>query len=70
MFIEGFEIGLRFDTGGGEVIAATLWSDFVRSTGATDIDAYYQSALRQPVPAGTVLVQAEVNIGMPCTGGP
>lgn len=63
-FVEGFEIGLRFETGEGTLIAATLWSDFVRSMGETDIDAFYDSVLSQPVPAGTVRVQAEVNIGM------
>ncbi len=62
-FIEGFEIGLRFETGDGELIASLLWSDFVASTGRTDLDAYYDSVLSQAVPAGTVRVSAEVNIG-------
>lgn len=62
-FIEGFEVGLRFETGEGELIASTLWSDFVASTGRTDMDAYYDSVLNQSVPAGTVRVSAEVNIG-------
>ncbi len=62
-FIEGFEVGLRFETGDGELIASTLWSDFVASTGRTDMDAYYDSVLSQSVPAGTVRVSAGVNIG-------
>jgi hypothetical protein len=62
-FIEGFEVGLRFETGDSELIASTLWSDFVASTGRTDMDAYYDSVLSQSVPAGTVRVSAEVNIG-------
>lgn len=61
-FIEGFEVGLRFETGDGELIASTLWSDFVASNGRTDMDAYYDSVLSQSVPAGTVRVSAEVNI--------
>ena len=63
VFIEGFEVGLRFETGDGELIASTLWSDFVESTGRTDVDAYYDSVLSQSVPAGTVRMSAEVNIG-------
>jgi len=64
VFIEGFEVGLRFETGAGEVIAATLWSDFVASTGRGDLDAYDDSVLTQEVPAGAVRIAAEVNIGM------
>lgn len=64
VFVEGFEVGLRFETGAGEVIAATLWSDFVSSTGRTDVDAYDDSVLTQPVPAGAVQVSAEVNVGI------
>jgi hypothetical protein len=63
IFFEGFEIGLRFETGDGSLIASTLWSDHVASTGRTDMDAYYDSVLSQSVPAGTVRVSAEVNIG-------
>lgn len=63
-FIEGFEVGLRFETASGEVIASTLWSDFVASTERTEIEAFYDSVLTQEVPAGTVRVGAEVNIGM------
>ena len=63
IFTEGFEIGLRFETGDGELIASTLWSDFVASTGRTDMNSYYDSVLSQPVPSGTVRVSAEVNVG-------
>lgn len=63
VFVEGFEVGLRFETSDGELITATLWSDFVTSTGRTDIDSYYDSVLIQSVPAGTVRVSAEVTIG-------
>lgn len=62
-FTEGFGVGLRFETGDGELIASTLWSDFVASTGRTDMDAYYDSVLSQSVSAGTIRVSAEVNIG-------
>jgi hypothetical protein len=50
VFIEGFEVGLRFESGAGELIGSTLWSDFVASTGRTDIDSYYDSVLSQAVP--------------------
>ena len=32
--------------------------------GESDLAAFYDSVLSQPVPAGTVRVEAEVNIGM------
>lgn len=64
VFVEGFEIGLRFETDAGEVLASTLWSDFVRSTGRPEIDAYYDSVLRQPVHVGTIRLFAEVNVGI------
>ncbi len=62
-FIEGFEIGLRFETTESEVIATVLWSDFVRSQGNPQLGTYYDSVLEQPVPAGDVVVLATVNIG-------
>ena len=62
-FIEGFEVGLRFEATDGEVIASTLWSDFVAASGDDTIDAYYDSVLTQEVPAGPVVVRAEVSIG-------
>jgi hypothetical protein len=63
-FIEGFEIGLRFETGDGDVLASTLWSDHVNEQFAEpSMDDYYGSVLRQEVPAGVVVVLATVNIG-------
>lgn len=63
-FIEGFEVGLRVETAGGERIAATLWSDFVQSQDdEPTLEAYYQSVLEQPVPAGEVVVWATANVG-------
>ena len=63
IFIEGFEIGLRFETADGDVLASTLWSDFVTSAGSSAPDAFYTSVLSQPVPTGDVVVLATVNIG-------
>lgn len=62
-FFEGFEVGLRFETTDGEVIASTLWSDFVEASGDDTMDAYYDSVLTQEVPSGPVVVRAEVSIG-------
>ncbi len=63
-FIEGFEIGLRFENATGEVIAATLWSDFVVSQGDTSLEDFYDSILEQVVPAGELVVLATANVGM------
>ena len=65
--IEGFEVGLRFETADGEVIDSTLWSDFVQSQGSASLDAYYESILEQDVPSGEVVVLASANVG---PGGP
>lgn len=63
-FIEGFEIGLRIETAAGDPIVSTLWTSFVDSLpGEATIDAYYDSVLEQPVPAGDVVVLATANIG-------
>lgn len=62
-FFEGFEVGLRFETIAGEIIASTLWSDFVAASGDDSMDAYYDSVLTQEVPSGPVVVRAEVSIG-------
>jgi hypothetical protein len=65
IFIEGFEVGLRFtDAATGEEIERVVWSDFVSSLGSGDVDAFYTSVLEQPVSAGTVRVGADVNIGI------
>lgn len=63
-FIEGFEIGLRFETGDGDTIDSMLWTDFVNLQGSPTIEDYYNSVLEQEVPAGTVVVFASANIGM------
>lgn len=62
-FREGFEIGLRFENAEGEVIAATLWGDFVQSQGILSLDAFYDSVLEQVVPMGEIVVLATVNVG-------
>lgn len=48
-FREGFEIGLRFENTEWRVIAATLWSDFVKSQGIQNREAFYDSVLEQSV---------------------
>jgi hypothetical protein len=64
VFIEGFEVGLRFETGDGEVLGSTLWTDYVKDELANpSMDDWYDSVLRQEVPAGVVVVLATVNIG-------
>lgn len=63
VFIEGFEAGLRFETSDGQVIYATLWTDFVESTGSTNLRDYYDTVLERAVPAGPVVVLATLNIG-------
>lgn len=63
-FVEGFEVGLRFETLDGEVIGSTLWSDFVASMPDASLDAFYDSVLEQEVPAGTVVVLASANVGI------
>lgn len=62
--IEGFEIGLRFTSASGEVVAATLWSDHIADNGDGTLDAWYETDLVQAVPPGTALVEASVNVGM------
>lgn len=62
-FIEGFEVGLRFETADGEVIASTLWGDFVAAEGDGSLESFYESVLEQPVPAGDVVVLATANVG-------
>jgi hypothetical protein len=62
-FIEGFEVGLRFETVDGEVIDALLWTDIVAAIDNPTIDDFYETVHRQPVPAGQVVVLATVSIG-------
>jgi hypothetical protein len=64
VFVEGFEVGLRFETPEGEVLGSTLWSDFVQTQQDDSLDAYYDSVFEQEVPAGSVVVLASVNVGI------
>lgn len=65
IFVEGFEVGLRFEDGNGKRLGGTLWSDFIRSLdGEPSMDRWYDSVLEQVVPAGTVVVRAAASVGM------
>jgi hypothetical protein len=64
IFVEGFEVALRFETGDGEVLDSLLWTEFVAGLGDQSIEAFYDSVLEQPVPAGPVVVHAEVALGI------
>ncbi|MGY6501348.1 MAG: hypothetical protein ACXIVQ_10715 [Acidimicrobiales bacterium] len=64
VMIEGFEIGLRFETADGEVIDSMLWSEVVAGSGDDSIDAFYDTVHEQEVPAGAVTVLATVNVGI------
>ena len=64
IFIEGFEVGLRFSDADGDEINRVLWSDFVLTQTDDSIEAYYDSVLEQEVPAGAVVVEAQVTIGI------
>lgn len=64
VFVEGFEVGLRFETPEGDVLGSTLWSDFVLTQEDESLDAYYDSVFEQEVPAGTVVVLASANVGI------
>ena len=63
-FIEGFEIGLRYETGDGTVVGSTLWSEAVAERGDDRIEAFYDTVVDQPVPAGDVVVLASVRLGV------
>lgn len=64
IFIEGFEVGLRFEDGNGKRLGTALWSDFIQSLdGEPSMERWYDSVLEQVVPAGTVVVLAEANVG-------
>jgi hypothetical protein len=67
IFTEGFEVGLRFETGDGDVIESMLWSDVVATQGPSTPASSYDAVLEQPVPVGEVVVFAEVTVG---TGPP
>lgn len=67
VMIEGFALGLRFTGSDGEVIEAIQWNDYVESLGTGDLEAFYDSVLEQPVPAGTVTIEANL---VQSIGGP
>jgi hypothetical protein len=54
VFIEGFDVTLRFHDAAGDLFAEREWSDAVTEAGDTDIDAYYSYVLHETVPAGQV----------------
>jgi hypothetical protein len=64
VFIEGFEIAVRVETSEGEVLYASLWTDYIKSTGDMNLRNFYDGVLTQAVPAGPVVILATVNIGM------
>ena len=65
VFMEGFEVGLRFETPDGEVLGSTLWSDFVQSqSDEPTMEDHYTSVFEQEVPAGEIVVLAEANVGI------
>ena len=64
IFVEGFEIGLRFETADGDVIDSTLWTNFVADLGDQAPERFYDAVLSQQVPAGSVVVFATVNVGI------
>jgi hypothetical protein len=64
VLIEGFALGIRVETPDGEVLDAVLWDDVVESVGSDDPDAYYDAVYELEVPAGEVVVLAELNVGI------
>ncbi len=66
--IEGFQVGLRIEDAEGKVLDSAQWTDVVH--GLVDdpaIDDFYSTVMSEPVPAGTVVVRADVALG---GGGP
>lgn len=65
VMIEGFELGLRFtDAASGEELDRVVWNEFVAEQGNPDIDAFYDSVYELTVPAGTVRIGSDVNVGI------
>ena len=65
IFVKGFEAGIRFETGDGEMIAATLWGDAVRSSVVEPApEDFYRHVVEQEVPSGEVIVLAQANVGI------
>lgn len=63
IFVEGFEVGLRFETGDGEVIESILWSEVVAAQGLSTPESFYETVFEQPVPPGEIVVLGEANVG-------
>lgn len=64
VFIEGFEIAIRVEDIDGQILYASLWTDYIESTGDTNLRNFYDNVLTQTVPAGPIVVLATVSIGM------
>ena len=64
VLIEGFELGFRLESADGEVLDRVEWNQFVSGQGDVPIDAFYDSVYEREVPAGTVTVLAQVNVGI------
>jgi hypothetical protein len=68
VFIEGFDVTMRFYGPDGDLVAEREWSDAVAAGGPSDdLDDYYDFVLRQVVPAGTVRLVTWVRLS---EGGP
>ena len=64
LFIEGFQVGLRFEDGDGKVLDSAYWSDVVHSlVDEPAPEDFYATVMHEPVPAGTAVVRAEVTLG-------
>lgn len=63
-FIEGFEVGLRIEQGDGTVVSSWRWNDVVEQFGDGTASAFYETVLEEPVPAGTLVLLATVNVGI------
>lgn len=64
-FIEGFEVGLRFETPDGVPVGATLWSDAVTAAFAEPtLEDFYTFVFEQEVPAGRIVILGEANVGI------
>ena len=64
VLIEGFELGLRLETADGEVLDQVDWNRFVAAEGAGTVEAFYETVYEREVPAGTIAVLAQVNVGI------
>jgi hypothetical protein len=64
VLIEGFELAFRLETAGGELVDRVVWNDFVAAEGDGTIEAFYETVYEAEVPAGTITVLAQVNVGI------